>query len=500
MAGIGFELKKLFVTRGAIGKLRAYAYASIICAGTMLLAFIQLIVVQLLTKQFGISQRSSELLTSLMVYAMGGSLILSSTLQIVLSRFVADQVYGNSPERVMPSIFGASIVLMVPGGIAYGIFMLGAHDIPLMDRLCSWSLFLEMIVIWIQMQYITAAHDYKRILAGFGAGVLVTIVLAVLLLLTGMNIVTAVMIALFLGYGVMIISFTHTLLRFFPSGKGSLFYFLGWIGKYPDLISVGAFNQLGAYVHLIVMWFSPMGEVLYGYFRHSPPHDAAAFYAFLITLPTSINFVVSVEVYFYEKYRKYFAAITQGGTLAEIKLARQEMIASLRLEVFKLAQVQVFAMVIYVIGMRYFLETIGFTRDMISMFQMMSVGYSAYAVGNSVVLLQLYFNDRRSALITTGTFFLLNLTISLLVRNGPSAYSDLGLVVGGFAMYIVGLCCLLHHMKDVDYHVFCGQPVLANEKKSRWEVFTDRLELHAIKREREPRRLVIRRMERRNEA
>lgn len=500
MAGIGFELKKLFVARGAIGKLRAYAYASIICAGTMLLAFVQLIAVQLMTKQFGISQRNSELLTTLMVYAMGGSLILSSTLQLLLSRFVSDQVYGNTPERVIPSLFGAAVVLMIPGGIIYGAFLLGAHEVPLIDRICSWSLFLEMIIIWIQMQYITAAHDYKRILSGFSSGVVVTIALAALLLWLGISIITAVMIALFVGYGVMLISFTHTLLRFFPLGKGSLFYFLGWIGKVPDLIFIGIFNQLGAYVHLIIMWFSPIGELLYGHFRHSPPHDAAAFYAFLVTLPTSINFVVSVEVYFYEKYRKYFTAITQGGTLAEIKLARREMIASLKLELFKLAQVQVFAMVLYIICMRYFLETIGFTRDMISMFQIMCVGYSAYAVGNSMVLLQLYFNDRRSALITTGTFFILNLGISLLTRNGASMYSDLGLVVSGFVMYIVGLYCLLHHMKDVDFHVFCGQPVLANEAKSRWEAFTERLDRRAMKKLKTHRRFVIRRFERRKEA
>ena len=34
MAGIGFELKKLFVGSGVIRKMRAYAYAAVICSGT----------------------------------------------------------------------------------------------------------------------------------------------------------------------------------------------------------------------------------------------------------------------------------------------------------------------------------------------------------------------------------------------------------------------------------------------------------------------------------
>lgn len=37
MAGIGFELKKLFRRKGLLAGLRAYGYAGIICTGPMLL-------------------------------------------------------------------------------------------------------------------------------------------------------------------------------------------------------------------------------------------------------------------------------------------------------------------------------------------------------------------------------------------------------------------------------------------------------------------------------
>lgn len=37
MAGIGFELKKLFRCKGMLAGLRAYGYAGIICTGPMLL-------------------------------------------------------------------------------------------------------------------------------------------------------------------------------------------------------------------------------------------------------------------------------------------------------------------------------------------------------------------------------------------------------------------------------------------------------------------------------
>ena len=44
MAGIGFELKKLFSRRGLFASFRAYGYAGIICTGPMLLGIVLLLV------------------------------------------------------------------------------------------------------------------------------------------------------------------------------------------------------------------------------------------------------------------------------------------------------------------------------------------------------------------------------------------------------------------------------------------------------------------------
>lgn len=53
MAGIGFELKKLFKRTGLAAKLKAYGYAGVICAGPMLLGVLLLLGVMLLVNLFG---------------------------------------------------------------------------------------------------------------------------------------------------------------------------------------------------------------------------------------------------------------------------------------------------------------------------------------------------------------------------------------------------------------------------------------------------------------
>lgn len=43
MAGIGFELKKLFNRRGLFATFRAYGYAGVVCTGPMLLGVVLLL-------------------------------------------------------------------------------------------------------------------------------------------------------------------------------------------------------------------------------------------------------------------------------------------------------------------------------------------------------------------------------------------------------------------------------------------------------------------------
>ena len=139
MAGIGFELRKLFVGRGAISKVRAYAYASIITSGTMVLAVVLMLGVQLLTRAFGATDLQVETLVVLMIYAMLGSLILSSLLQMLLSRYVADMMYQKLSDRIMPSLFGGALLLMIPGGLVYGWFLWTAEGITLLDKALDWG-------------------------------------------------------------------------------------------------------------------------------------------------------------------------------------------------------------------------------------------------------------------------------------------------------------------------------------------------------------------------
>lgn len=62
MAGIGFELKKLFKKSGLAATARAYGYAGIICAGPMILGIVLLLGIMFLCNQTGGTRFERELL------------------------------------------------------------------------------------------------------------------------------------------------------------------------------------------------------------------------------------------------------------------------------------------------------------------------------------------------------------------------------------------------------------------------------------------------------
>ena len=116
MAGIGFELKKLFNRRGLFAAFRAYGYAGVVCTGPMLLGVVLLLGVMFLCDITGSSRHSRELLVCMITYTLLASLTVTSFLSMVVTRFIADQLYEENYEAVLPSFWGSSGLMLIVGG------------------------------------------------------------------------------------------------------------------------------------------------------------------------------------------------------------------------------------------------------------------------------------------------------------------------------------------------------------------------------------------------
>jgi uncharacterized membrane protein len=477
MAGIGFELKKLFSQKGLLLKLRANTFASIVVAGPMVLGFLLLLGAKLISVRFGATGHEQDLIMVIITYSLLFSLLLDSTIMYTLARYIADSLYTSDYNRILPSMYGSITLLLIIGSIGWSIFLY-ISKLPLIYSFLSFTLFCEGVVIWIQVNYVTAIKDYKKIMLGFLIGIMIGLLVGFGFAYFGYDIVASMLIAAVLAYGIMILYFTQVLHQYFPKGVGTSFRFLEWIERYPSLSFIGFFTTLGLFIHLMLMWRSPWGIQVHGLFYHAPPHDIAALFAFVTSLPSAINFVTSVEVSVYPKYRLYFTLLNGEGSLSDIRKSEKELLTVLKEELFYLAirQVLVTLFAVIVIGEVLPYLQLGYTSIMIGLFRVLSVGYGLYAIGNSLMLFLLYFSNYGSALKASFMFVVINTLGTLYTISQPEVYYGFGFVLSGIAFYIVSLFYLAVHTKHIDHFIFSNQPIFFYEKQGILKKIVQRLE------------------------
>ena len=160
----------------------------------------------------------------------------------------------------------------------------------------------------------------------FTAAIVITFISGWVLLMLGIPHVEALLIAVAVGYGVMLLWDVILLYQYFPQGEKGAFLFLRWVDQFLPLAFTGFFINIGLFAHLVIMWVGPLQVQVQGLFVGAPYHDVPALVAFLTILVTTVNFVVSVEVNFYPKYKNYYSLFNDKGAVGDITQAGEEML------------------------------------------------------------------------------------------------------------------------------------------------------------------------------
>lgn len=477
MAGIGFELKGLFRKKGVFALFRAYGYAGIVTTGPMILGIALLLGIMLLAKAFGLGKQGEDLLVCMVTYALLASLTVTSFFSMVTTRYLADMLYEGRRDAVLPSFYGVCGILLAVGGLLYGLFLTVA-GIPVLYQMLNFALFSELIVVWMEMNYLTAVKDYKGIITAFAVAVLAAFLSGwVFIKLSGPS-VAALLAAVCFGYGVMLIWDMVLLLQYFPeTGSVSCFYFLRWFDEYRALAFTGLFTNIGLFSHLVLIWAGPVGEQVQGLFYGAPVHDVPALTAFLSILITTINFVVSVEVNFYPKYRSYYDLFNGKGSIKDIQEAEDEMLATLDSELVYTARKQLYMTALMISVGLLLIEKLplGFNDMMEGFFRILCIGYGIYAVANTIMLMLLYFTDYRGALIASASFAAVATLGTVLSLFFDPVFYGVGFTAGGIAFFLVSWLRLRRFTRKLPYYILSTQPIVAEVRYGAFSKISDYL-------------------------
>ncbi|MBO7217452.1 MAG: exopolysaccharide Pel transporter PelG, partial [Clostridia bacterium] len=324
----------------------------------------------------------------------------------------------------------------------------------------------ELIIVWNAMSFLTAIKDYRGIFLSFLTSVAASIFLGALFLWLRLPPIEAILFAVSIGYGIMLIWDVILLHRYFPHTNLGAFTFFKWIDEFLPLALSGFFMNIGMFSHLVIIWFSDIGVRVKGLFYGAPWHDVPALLAFMTALMTTVNFVVSVEVNFYPKYRNHYSLYNDKGTIGDIKQSEREMLTTLKTEVFYTALKQLLFTAACISLGGYLLDMLplGFNEIMRGYFRTLCVAYGLYAIGNMLMLILLYFTDYKGALIVTAVFAFATILLTVISLAFPHIYYGFGFLIATMIFAAVTAFRLDYFTKRLPYYILSAQPLVSEDR------------------------------------
>lgn len=488
MAGIGFELKKLFKDNsGILNALKGYSVTAVVTEGPMILTMLMLFLIRYIMKYYHASYKEQEIFLFMITYVMIFSLILSNTVLMLINRYISDCIYNEEMNNVLPSFFGVIFLILLIGGPVSWIYVC-TLPVSWMIRIAAVWQFCSMLVLWIQMAYLSAIKQYTYVLLGFLAGTIGSVGSAAVMMGIGWNQLLAAMWGAAIGFLIMMVLFMVQMIAYYPMGEFRLFGYFPALDRYGSLVATGFLMAFGLYAHNFVFWFSEFRNQIFPTGVFCTRYDIPAFYATLTILPMLVQFVVSLETKFCKKNRFYFDTILYGGRLSEIQAAKQDMEKTLFRELAYMMEIQLIFTVFSVTFLGNFLKTIGLDEGMTIIYRILCFGYCIYGLMKCLIIILLYFDDRKGACISAGMFAAASIVLSALSLSAGADFWGAGFLGAGILTTFYTIIRLKRYLNRLEYHVFCEQPLFVEEKNGvfqKMEVYFDKTEQELKEKNRE---------------
>ncbi|HEU4964652.1 MAG TPA: exopolysaccharide Pel transporter PelG [Bacilli bacterium] len=433
MAGIGFTLRKALGEAERYRRWKLYGAASFVAAGPWLLTLLSLFLILMWGMAYGMGQGQRDLFFATVTYCMIGSNLISSTAQFFLTRYLADALYVDAPQRLLSAFSG---VFAYTGVAAVALFGGFQALLPLPMAYKVWTVLLAVVLtqMGLTMILLSAARAYRDIARGFLFGLLVIAV--VLFGYTfwlhgqGETPSSTAVLALFTGAEVLtLIRLGRVVVRDFPGDVPSLYGVKAHHRRYPQLLWIGLFYALTLWVDNSMRWLSPEHVTVAGSYWLQPSYDLAKFWTFLALIPAFTLFSVHIETDFYQVFRRFYDAIESGETLAIVRVQEEDLRTATKTALMRMAKLQsVVALIAWVLAQqvksRY--------PDVIDVFQWTIIGSIPHMLWITAFLLLLYFDARKQAVwsvIVTVLALLCGVSVAMAFGWSPGSGYLVGCVI-----------------------------------------------------------------------
>lgn len=466
MAGIGFELKKMFKEESILQLTTGIAYSSLVVVGPTIVIIGTIVALYIALGFTTVSYYERELLSSTILYAFVFSLLITSPFNGVMSRYIADKIYEEKHDDILPSFYTGLFLTVVLGSLIglpfiYRVIFIGNVDIFFGS--VSYLLFIALIITLFSMTYLSATKDYKFIAIFYIVGMFTAFLLSILFRYLGLSAIKSILYSLTIGFLIIaFLEFSYMKKYFSVNSQNygeSLYYFKThkhiWMSHF--------FYVVGLYVHNFVFWTHPSNLVIAKSYISMQSYDMASFLAMFTNISTLILFTVMAETQFHNKYQKYNEAVI-GKTWEEIEMHKNFMFKLLVKQLSYILSIQfIITGVIYLIAM-YVLPRVGFSGSILLIYPSLVATFLAIFLMYSNTIFMAYFDDNKGANLTSIVFALAVFLGSLITMNFSVEYYGIGAFVGAFIGWTFSFFRLRYLEQNFDEHIF-GRVEIIEKKK-----------------------------------
>lgn len=457
MAGIGFELKKLMGKGNIVNMVAGTMYAVAVTIGPTILLAGTLMLMYLVLPYSKEAFADREFLSSTILYVFIFSMIITSPLNSVLSRYVADKIYQDKIVDIMPAInvgLALNLVLAFLASlyIVYREMVVGID--PFFTFLSYWFFMVINMSLYL-MTYVSALKDYGKIGMAYFIGILAAIVFSIVSVYVFHNAVSySILGALVLCFSIIATMLYANLKTYFKVSSKNYSEALKYFVRFKPLFITNFFYTFGLYVHNFVYWTTDYGAYIGNVFWTAPAYDMATCIALFTNISTLVIFVVKAETSFFGSYQAYLETVNGGGG-DDIELAKKNMFRTLKSELFYIIRFQFIITIIVFILAMIFLPDFGFEGLILSIYPSLAAAYFVTFIMYCEIIFLFYFDDGVGTSMVSIGFFLGTLIGSIVTTYFNVVFAGLGLFFGAFVGWTIGYMRLRRVINKIDEQIFC---------------------------------------------
>ncbi|MDD6290402.1 MAG: exopolysaccharide Pel transporter PelG [Lachnospiraceae bacterium] len=458
MAGIGFELRKIFGKKTLMSGTWGVVYASMTTIGPSIMFILLLFMLRALMRWYHAGEQEMLFFTASFTYVFLLAILTSALLNTVVSRYISDKIFQKKEADISASLLGVLTIGTIAAGMEAGVIcvLLHRHDhVSLIFMLAYFLLLVFSTNSYHLMIYVSAIKEYKKVTLSYLAGMIVTLpVFFLLYKIVGWHLILSVFWALVCGFFVINLLLFCWCIKAFGKPSRKIFEYLKYFVKYPKLLLSGFSYMLGFYISNVIYWFFSDMKACVSIFFVAPNYDLAMFLALLVNLSGMVVFEVKTETLFYERYVSYLSALEQG-TYDRIEKERVSMQNTINLQLFFVYEVQLIITVILICLVNIFYPYLGIASQILNLFMLLGMGvYCTFCMYFTVIFLY-YFEDHTAACIGPVVFLVIVLTGSLICCRLGNPYYPIPLLLGAVAGWIISFVLLRRRLKHLNSHLLC---------------------------------------------